>query len=132
MNRNLKILMWSIAAIFIIAVAGWYIFLHFISVAFREKCDIHRVWKIENYEIIEKECIGFAGPYYYPVNLYKDQKEIGRAVYISDTTCIVKFISKKGDILRFDICNMNLKKMNDGLKLNEKTSDVQTERKKQL
>jgi len=88
----------------IVGIGGWNILLHFVSAASREKCDTNKVWEIENYKIIEKQCIGFAGPYFYPVHLYKNNTEIDQIAYKSDS-CIVEFSDKDGKTLRFDLCS---------------------------
>ena len=106
MHKRWKTLIGVIASFMIIFIAAWFFSLRIISKAFVAKCEINREWKIENYQIVERQCIGFSGPYYYPVYLYEDNKEIDRLSYLDDSTCNVQFISKDGDTLRFNICEM--------------------------
>ncbi len=101
--------MWVIVSLAVVVIMGWYLFIYIVSEAFGPKCEENRVWKIENYEIVEKRCIGFAGPYYYPVYLYEGNKEIDRLLFIEDSSCIVNFTTEAGDTLKFDICEMKLK-----------------------
>jgi hypothetical protein len=93
----------------VLAIAGWYLFLWFVSAAFQNKCETERTWKIEDYEIVEKRCIGFAGPHWYPIYLYQDSKEID---YVNSTidSCSVKFTNELGDTLEFDLCDEELKR----------------------
>lgn len=97
------------ACLVILTIAGGYLYLQFVSVAFGEKCEDNRVWKIEGYQIIEKKCIGFAGPYYYPVSLYKDGEEIGQILFTPDSTCLVEFVLTPADTLIFDVCENKLR-----------------------
>ena len=108
-RRKWKALLWILGCSILLIIAGWYLFLHTVSEAFGAKCEDNRKWKIEEYVIIEKQCIGFAGPLYYPVYLFKDNKEIDKLLFINDSTCLVNFITDKGDTLTFDICEKKLK-----------------------
>ena len=113
LQRKWTALLWTMAILVVIVIAGWFLFFRFASEAFGAKCENNRVWKIENYVIIEKKCIGFAGPTYYSTYLYKDDEEIDGRAFINDSTCMVRFKPDAGDTLTFDICKMELKgKMN--------------------
>ncbi|MEN0007983.1 hypothetical protein [Flavobacterium nitrogenifigens] len=72
---------------------------------FKQECNIIKIWKIDNYEIVEKSCIGFAGPHYYPIYLYKDKKEIDYV--IKKDSCIVMF-NNQGKELQFDLCDRKI------------------------
>lgn len=110
LRRKWKTLLWTVVSLIVVVIAGWYLFLHIVSEAFGAKCEDNRVWKIENYVIIEKKCIGFAGPHYYPVYLFEDSKEIDYLLFINDSTCVLQFKPDGGDTLTFDICEMKLKR----------------------
>jgi hypothetical protein len=107
-RKKWKTLLWTVVSIFILVIVGWFLFLHIVSEAFGEKCEKNREWKIENYVIVEKKCIGFAGPYYYPVYLYEDNVKLDQLLYINDSLCLVKFKPKESDTLTFDICELKL------------------------
>jgi hypothetical protein len=75
----------------------------------KEQCVVVDTWKIEDYEIIKKQCLGFAGPPYYPVYLFKDETKIDWVNYMTDS-CIVKFKGLDGDSLEFDLCSNRLER----------------------
>lgn len=108
LRKKWKALLWTVIGLIVIAIAGWFFLLHIVSEAFGEKCENNRVWKIENHVLVEKKCIGFAGPHYYPVYLYKDNKEIDHSFFVNDSTCMIKFKPDVGDTLTFNICEMKL------------------------
>ena len=87
---------------------GYLFFINLFASAVKEKCELRREWKIENYYLIEKQCIGYSGPNYFPIYLYQNGKEIGQSL-IEDSSCVVQFANEKGDTLEFDICEGILK-----------------------
>ena len=109
-RRKWKALLWTVGCLIVLIVAGWYLFLNIFSEAFGTECENNRIWEIEQYEIVEKSCIGFAGPHYYPVYLYKDKKKIDQLTFIPDSTCVIKFKPESGDTLIFNICENKLEK----------------------
>ncbi len=108
-RKRWKALLWTVGSLIVLIVAGWYLFLHIVSEAFGAKCEDNQIWEIEEYVIIEKKCIGFAGPYYYPVYLYKDNKKVDDLLFIEDSACIIHFTPDLEDTLTFDICEKKLK-----------------------
>jgi hypothetical protein len=112
-KRKWKALLWTLFSFVLIFIAAWYLFLHFASQAFKEHCQDDKTWRIEQYVIIKKRCLGFAGPPYYPVFLYKEGVEIDHILYMEDSTCIVKFKPNADDTLTFDICDMRMRKQED-------------------
>jgi energy-coupling factor transporter transmembrane protein EcfT len=99
----------SFLGIILVIVFGSILIIYHFASAIKDKCEIHREWKIDNYYIVEKQCIGFSGPNFFPVYLYKDGKEIDKS-FIMDSSCIVQFVNNKKDTLEFDICEKILKK----------------------
>lgn len=108
MNHNLKVFIWTISILLIIGFFGWKIFVNIFSMSFSRKCEVTNTWEIENYNIEEKRCIGFAGPPFYPIYLYKKGIEIDYINHKSDS-CIVQFTNEKGYTLEFDLCSEKLK-----------------------
>ena len=108
-KRKWKALFSTIGSLLVLVVVGWYLLLHVVSEVFGLECDNNRKWEIGEYEIIEKKCIGFAGPHYYPVYLYRDGERIDQLTFIPDSTCIIKFKPDTGDTLTFDICKKEMK-----------------------
>ena len=109
-KRKWKALLWTVGSLVVLIVAGWYAFLYILGQAFGTDCKIHRKWTVGQYEIVEKQCIGFAGPHYYPVYLYKDNKIIDQLTNIPDSTCLIKFKQEGIDTLTFNICENKLEK----------------------
>lgn len=109
-KRRWKTLLWTVGSLVVLIVIGWYVFLNILGEAFGTDCKINRKWTIGQYEIVENQCIGFAGPYYYPVYLYKDDKKIDQLAFIPDSTCMVKFKPEGLDTLTFNICENKLEK----------------------
>ena len=108
-RKKWKALLWTSGSLIVLAVVGWYLLLWLVSAAFQNKCEVEKIWKIEDYEIIEKRCIGFAGPPWYPIYLYRDDIEIDYVNY-KKNSCIVNFTNQIGDTLQFDLCNEKMKK----------------------
>lgn len=107
-RRKWKALLWTTGSLIVLIIVRWYIFLCFASAAFQNECENKKIWKIEGYEIVEKRCIGFAGPPWYPVYLYYDDTEIDYVNYKKDS-CIVKFTNQTGDTLQFDLCDKKMR-----------------------
>jgi len=108
-QRKWKSLLWTSGILLLLIIAGIYLFLQVFSEAFRAKCEENRIWKIEDYRIIEWRCIGFAGPYYYRVSLYKNNNEIDQTSFVPDSTCIINFNLEMDKTISFDICNNEIK-----------------------
>lgn len=103
MNKGIRTVLWILALIVLIGVVGWQVFTYTIGAIGTPKCSNHRVWKVGEYDIVEKQCLGFAGPYYYPVYLYKGGVEIGMIAYLEDS-CEARFAVGVRDTLAFDLC----------------------------
>jgi len=108
-QRKWKALLRTVVSLIIFIVIGWYFLLYIVSEAFGSKCENNRIWEIEEYQIIEKKCIGFSGSYFYPVYLYKDSEIIDKIIFIQDSSCLIKFKPEIGDLVTFDICEKKLK-----------------------
>ena len=109
MNRAFKWIIITISALIIAGVTGWQVFKSVISSMTKEECVVVETWQVENYDIIKKQCIGFAGPPYYPLYLYQADTKIDRVNVMTDS-CIVKFKGLEGDSLTFDICKNKLER----------------------
>ena len=98
----------ALLIIIVLLVVSVLFFFYQMSQAFRMKCDNHRTWTIEGYEIIEKRCLGFAGPPFYPVHLYKNGEHIDEIGFLFDSTCVIQYIPENGDTLTFNVCENKL------------------------
>lgn len=107
-RKKWKALLWTVGCLIVLAIAGWYLFLWFVSAAFQIECETESTWKIEDYKIVQKRCIGFVGPPWYPMYLYHKNKEIDHVNYKEDS-CNVKFTNQIGDTLQFDLCDEKMK-----------------------
>lgn len=101
-------MIWLLVIGAVVLIAGWYA-LPLFEEAFGAKCSIHRKWEIEGYVIVEKRCIGWAGPPYFPVSLYEQGKEVDQAI-MSDP-CRFRFATDRGDSLKFNICDMSMERI---------------------
>jgi hypothetical protein len=111
MRREFKILAWTFGALAIVAIIGWKILLHPFLESVETTCHPVETWTIDNYKIVEEQCIGFAGPPWHSLYLYKDDIEIDYVNSKSDS-CIVKFRNQDGDTLRFDLCMKKMMRKN--------------------
>lgn len=111
MKKSLKTLVLILAASITIVVSGWYVFLYILGGAFGSECDIKNEWRINDYRIVEQRCVGWAGPHYYPIYLFKDKKELARHGIRNDS-CFFIFKTMAGDSLIFNTCNASMEIIN--------------------
>ena len=109
MSRNLKILVWGTATLILLGMIVWFSYLFLLRKAFGTKCQPKMSWTIENYKIIEESCIGWAGPPWYPMELYQDGDFIDRINFREDS-CLVSFVDTNQDTLMFDLCDKKILK----------------------
>jgi|SRR5690554_2374356 hypothetical protein len=109
MNKKVnKKLIWIFGILAIIGLLIWFLLMTFLR-SVGEKCEENRTWKIENYKIVEKRCLGFAGPYHYPIYLYENGKEIAFITFWEESKCVIEFKTYSEKILSFDICEKQIK-----------------------
>jgi|GEM_PF-6998478 len=108
-KKKWKALFWTVGCLAILIAAGLYFLFYSVSATLEPECDNNRIWEIEGYRIVEKKCIGFAGPPYHPVYLYDGSKRIDELTFIPDSTCVIEFKSQLAETLTFDICEKKLK-----------------------
>lgn len=121
MNKWLKYLIGVLAVFVVLAGATCYFFLRKLGEAYKSECDTIHEWKIEGYTIVERRCIGWAGPPYYPSFLYKNGELIDQGVVGRDS-CIFRFKINEKDILEFNVCDSTLDFYEDsGRKENKET-----------
>jgi hypothetical protein len=103
MKRGLKITLIVISVLLVLVVAGGYIALRIFGEAFGTDCELSSSWTISKYKIQEYKCLGWAGPNYYPLDLYRDDKKISEGGYKIDS-CTIRFIPANDVYLKFNIC----------------------------
>jgi hypothetical protein len=89
---------------------GGYFALKTFGEAFGSDCDESKSWTVQEYTIQEYSCLGFAGPKYYPLDLYKNGKEIANNGFRKDS-CIIKFNPKNDLYLYLNICDNSIKEI---------------------
>lgn len=103
-----KKLIWIFGILSTIGVIIWFLLLTFMK-SVGEVCEDNRIWKIKSYKIVEKKCLGFSGPNHYPIYLYENGKEIAFLNVWQDSNCIIEFKTNSGKILRFNVCEKQIK-----------------------
>jgi hypothetical protein len=107
MSRQLKILLIVVAAILVVVVGGGYLILRNLGKAFGATCEPSTRWTINEYSIQEYKCLGYAGPHYYPLDLYRGDKKISEGGYMIDS-CTIRFLPANDVYLKFNICESTL------------------------
>lgn len=107
MKKGLKITLIVISVLLVLVVVGGYLALGIFAEAFGTDCERSSSWTINEYKIQEYKCIGWAGPHYYPLYLYKDEKKISVGGYKIDP-CTIRFIPSNDVYLKFNICDNTL------------------------
>jgi hypothetical protein len=67
------------------------------------ECEEIQDWKISNYRIVKRDCLGPAGPHYYPLSLYQGDKFISEKGFQKDS-CAINFQARNDLYVIFDIC----------------------------
>lgn len=103
MDKRLKKTLKFLSLILLIMIGGYSVMKIF-SKAFGAKCEKIETTEIGEYKLTKSKCLGWAGPYYYPVDVYKSGKLIS-ASFIQEDSCKQYYSSGKEKILVFDFCN---------------------------
>ena len=103
MSKGLRItLIVVLSVLFLAAVAGA-VAVKIIGEAFGTKCEKSRSWIVREYRIQEYQCLGWVGPQYYPLDLYRDGKRISQNGYRVDS-CTMRFIFRNNNFLELNHC----------------------------
>lgn len=102
---KLKRILIIVVSIFVVIIAGGYFLLTRFLKAVGEECNVEIIAKINNYEVRDKSCIGFAGPRYSTYYLYENGQNIGAGKRLD--SCSIRF-RPKHLILDFNICTSEL------------------------
>jgi hypothetical protein len=73
MSKGLKISLIIISILIALIISAEYFALKTVGEAFGADCEKNNTWTVDEYEIIEYKCLGWAGPHYYPIDLKKKQ-----------------------------------------------------------
>jgi len=107
MNKGFKITLIIISIIFIGLLIGGCFAVKTFGEAFGADCEKTESWTINEYRIQEYNCLGWAGPRYYPLYLFKNGKELPSKGYRLDS-CLISFNPKNDLHLKFDICEKRI------------------------
>jgi hypothetical protein len=110
MKRGLKITLIVVSALLLLLVAGGYMALRIFEGAFGADCKSSSSWTIDEYKIEEYKCLGWAGPYYYPLKLYRGNKKISEGGHKIDS-CTIRFIPVNDVYLKFNICDNTVEEL---------------------
>lgn len=107
MNKGCKITLIILGIIFVGVLIGGYYFLNILGDAFGAECEKTQKWTVQDYEIQEYRCLGWAGPHYYPMDIYKHGKKIGNNVIKKDS-CLIRFRKQKEIYIDLNICKKTI------------------------
>ena len=75
--------------------------------AFGTDCEKTQNWAVGNYLVQEYECIGYVGPQFYPIDLFRNGERIDEYIFKVDS-CTLNSQPKKDLFLKIDICNQKI------------------------
>ncbi|MEL7004569.1 MAG: hypothetical protein AAFN93_17815 [Bacteroidota bacterium] len=123
MIKRKKYLVGGTLVFLLISYISFNYFLNTIGEAFGTKCEVYRTWNIDNYEIRQLSCIGWAGPHYYPADLYENGELIESSSFVKDS-CYLEFQPKQDSFLRFNICEAEAKLNKIDIISNQKRNEL--------
>ncbi|MBK9276259.1 MAG: hypothetical protein IPM49_17200 [Flavobacteriales bacterium] len=106
-RRKWKVFGWAVFGLVALATVGSIAFLLMISYAFGETCRTVKEWRVDEYHLVRQECLGWAGPPYYPVHLVLHGDRISTTTSWTDS-CTITFIIDRSDTLHFNVCELKL------------------------
>ncbi|WP_418604101.1 hypothetical protein [Hwangdonia sp.] len=109
MNKGCKTTFIVILIILGVFLIGGYFAIKTLGKAFGPDCDKTESWAIQEYEIIKYSCLGWAGPRYYPLYLYKNGKELPSTGFKIDS-CLISFNPQINLHIKFDICENRIER----------------------
>jgi hypothetical protein len=110
MNKGCKITLIILGIIFIgVLICGYY-FLNILGDAFGAECEKTEKWIVQEYELQEYKCLGWAGPHYFPIDVYKNGSKIANDVIKKDS-CLIRFEKQRGIYIDLDICENTIREI---------------------
>jgi len=104
LRKKWKVLLWTIVTLVLLILVGGYFYLKILGEAFGADCEKSESWTIGEYKIQEYKCLGWAGPPYYPLDLFKNNKLIKHGGSRKDS-CTIAFSAQNDLYLIFNLCN---------------------------
>ena len=75
------------------------------------KCEDIQEWKIDKYRIVKSNCLGIAGPRYYPITVYVGDNPKGNAASQVDS-CIFTWQADNESFLTLNVCGDTIQELN--------------------
>ena len=116
MNKGLKKSLIVGTILLVLIFIGGHFALKFFGEAFGADCEKSNSWSVGEYEIQEYKCIGWAGPYYSHLYLYKNNEELSENGKKLDS-CTMRFKIRDSLYLKLDICNNRITQLKPQKKL---------------
>ncbi len=110
MRKKFKIPLIVISLILISGLIGTYIFFNLFGKAFGSECSYTNEWNVQEYTIKEKKCLGWAGPHFYRVDLFKNDRKVDTDRFKTDS-CQFVFYPRERIKLVLDICEKKVEKL---------------------
>ena len=70
------------------------------------KCKDIQEWKIDKYRFVKSDCIGYAGPRFYPISVYIGDKRQDYASQVD--SCIFTWQADNESYLTFNVCDSTM------------------------
>ena len=103
MKKGCKITLIIFSIIIIGGLIGGYYFLKKLGESFGSECELTNEWTFQEYQIKEYRCIGWAGPPWYPMDIYQNGKKIASDVIRKDS-CLIRFRKNKQLYVDLNTC----------------------------
>lgn len=110
MRKGIKVTLIVVLVLVTLVVIGGYVTLRILGEAFGAECEKSKSWTIAEYKIQEYKCLGWAGPHYYPADLFKNGKRIDESKFIRDS-CFLVFRPEDNLYLKFNVCNETIREI---------------------
>ena len=111
-TRKIKLVLTVSVTILIVSLVAYYWVLGYFLNAIKTECNETKYWKIAEYKINERRCIGFAGPPFYRYDIYKKDKLYKEDIIKSDS-CTIKQKVNDSTYLIFNLCEKSLVKLDN-------------------
>jgi hypothetical protein len=74
------------------------------------ECEDVQEWKIDKYRFVKSDCIGYAGPRFYPISVYiNNKRQPGYASQMD--SCKFTWQASNESYLTLDVCDKTIKEL---------------------
>lgn len=74
------------------------------------KCEAVQEWRIDKYKIVKLNCLGYAGPRYYPIDIYVDKATKARSGFQVDS-CTFNYQVDNESFLILNVCTQVIQEL---------------------